>query len=118
MDYKTLCNLSSKQEVVSYFLNQNNSLLRNMKTNITFVEKSIPLFNHRTEPNDVCQGFLNNCWLVSVMQFLSKDVDYIKVPYRSNRAVIFNSKLYHVTDKIEFSDNYKDRRVNVTFLYK
>ena len=47
-----------------------------------------------------------------------KDADYVKVPYKANRAVIFNSKLYHVTDKIEFGDNYKDRRVNVTLLYK
>ena len=47
-----------------------------------------------------------------------KNSDYVKVQYKSNRAVIFNSKLYHVTDEIDFKDNYKDRRVNVTFLYK
>ena len=47
-----------------------------------------------------------------------KDTDFMRIPYKSNRAVIFNSKLYHVTDKIEFKDNYIDRRVNVTFLYK
>ena len=47
-----------------------------------------------------------------------KDSEFIKIPYKSNRVVIFNSKLYHVTDKIDFKDNYKDRRVNVTFLYK
>ncbi len=47
-----------------------------------------------------------------------KDSDFIKIAYKSNRAVVFNSKLYHATDKIEFKDNYKDRRVNVTFLYK
>ena len=47
-----------------------------------------------------------------------KDTDFMRIHYKSNRAVIFNSKLYHVTDKIEFKDNYKDRRVNITFLYK
>ena len=47
-----------------------------------------------------------------------KDTDFIRIPYKSNRAVIFNSKLYHVTDKIEFKENYIDRRVNITFLYK
>ena len=47
-----------------------------------------------------------------------KNTDYIKVPYKSNRVVIFNSKLYHVTDRVDFKDNYIDRRVNVTFLYK
>ena len=47
-----------------------------------------------------------------------KDVEFIRVPYKSNRVVVFNSKLYHVTDNINFKDNYIDRRVNVTFLYK
>ena len=47
-----------------------------------------------------------------------KDTESVKVPYRANRAVIFNSKLYHVTDKMDFKDNYIDRRVNVTLLYK
>jgi len=47
-----------------------------------------------------------------------KDTDFMRISYKSNRAVIFNSKLYHVTDKLEFKDNYKDRRVNITFLYK
>jgi len=47
-----------------------------------------------------------------------KDADSMRIPYKSNRAVIFNSKLYHATDEIEFKDNYKDRRVNITFLYK
>ncbi len=58
---------------------------------------------------------------IKSMDKMSKEVknsDYIKVQYKSNRVVIFNSKLYHVTDKIDFKDNYKDRRVNVTFLYK
>ena len=47
-----------------------------------------------------------------------RDADSLRIPYKSNRAVIFNSKLYHATDEIEFKDNYKDRRVNITFLYK
>ena len=33
-----------------------------------------------------------------------KDVEFIRVPYKSNRVVIFNSKLYHVTDNINFKD--------------
>ena len=41
----------------------------------------------------------------------------ITIPYRENRAVIFNSNLFHETDVIEFRDSYEDRRINVTFLY-
>ena len=39
------------------------------------------------------------------------------VPYRGNRAVLFNSKLLHATDDLNFKDNHEDRRINVTFLY-
>ena len=45
------------------------------------------------------------------------NVDSVKVAYKANRAVIFNSKLYHATDDIKFKKGYKNRRVNVTLLY-
>ena len=44
-------------------------------------------------------------------------VSHIKIPHKENRAVIFNSKLFHATDNYTFKNDYKDRRLNVTFLY-
>ncbi|HEX2056016.1 MAG TPA: tetratricopeptide repeat protein [Nitrospiraceae bacterium] len=41
----------------------------------------------------------------------------IKIPYRSNRAVIFNSDLFHETDEISFKEGYTNRRINITLLY-
>ena len=41
----------------------------------------------------------------------------IRVPYKANRAIIFNSALFHQTDDIHFRDTYEDRRVNITLLY-
>jgi hypothetical protein len=41
----------------------------------------------------------------------------IAVPYRSNRAVIFNSDLFHTTQPLRFRDEYQNRRINVTLLY-
>lgn len=41
----------------------------------------------------------------------------IRVPYRANRAVVFNSALFHETDAIRFRDAYEDRRINITLLY-
>jgi len=41
----------------------------------------------------------------------------INIPHRQNRAVIFNSNLFHETDVIEFQDTYEYRRINVTLLY-
>ena len=44
-------------------------------------------------------------------------VDPAVVPYRANRAVIFNSAYYHTTDKYTFKDGYANRRINLTLLY-
>jgi tetratricopeptide (TPR) repeat protein len=41
----------------------------------------------------------------------------VTVPYRANRAVIFDSDLFHETDRISFREGYENRRINVTLLY-
>ena len=41
----------------------------------------------------------------------------VTVPYRSNRAVIFDSDLFHETDRIAFKEGYLNRRINITLLY-
>jgi len=41
----------------------------------------------------------------------------VTVPYRANRAVIFDSDLFHETDKIVFKEGYTNRRLNITMLY-
>jgi len=41
----------------------------------------------------------------------------IRIPYRANRAVIFDSDLFHETDEIHFKPGYENRRVNITLLF-
>jgi tetratricopeptide (TPR) repeat protein len=41
----------------------------------------------------------------------------IVIPHRANRAVVFDSDLFHETDRIDFTDGYLNRRINVTMLY-
>jgi tetratricopeptide (TPR) repeat protein len=41
----------------------------------------------------------------------------VEVPYKENRAVIFNSDLFHQTAKLHFKPGYENRRINVTLLY-
>ena len=41
----------------------------------------------------------------------------VTIPYRANRAVIFDSDLFHETDKFSFKDGYQNRRINLTLLY-
>lgn len=41
----------------------------------------------------------------------------VRVPYRQNRAVLFNSDLFHRTDTISFAAGYDHRRINITMLF-
>lgn len=41
----------------------------------------------------------------------------VVVPYRQNRAVIFNSDLFHATAPLNFKPGYESRRINVTMLF-
>jgi hypothetical protein len=41
----------------------------------------------------------------------------VRVPHRANRAVIFDSDLFHASDRPRFREGYLNRRINVTLLY-
>ncbi len=41
----------------------------------------------------------------------------MRIPYRANRAVVFNSDLFHETDQFTFKDEHESRRINITLLY-
>ena len=54
----------------------------------------------------------------AIREFLARNqARSITVPYRANRAVIFDSELLHQTDKVRFKPGYDNRRINLTFLY-
>jgi tetratricopeptide (TPR) repeat protein len=54
----------------------------------------------------------------AIRHFLaSSGAKAVTVPYRANRAVIFDSDLFHETDTIRFKDGYANRRINVTMLF-
>jgi hypothetical protein len=40
-----------------------------------------------------------------------------RYPYRANRALIFDSDLFHATDAPRFREGYLNRRINITLLY-
>lgn len=59
-----------------------------------------------------------NCSPQAARDFLKQaGAKAITVPHRANRAVIFNSNLFHETDKISFKDGYTNKRINITMLY-
>jgi len=54
----------------------------------------------------------------AIYDFLKRrGANSIRVPYKCNRAVLFNSNLFHETDKINFREGYENRRINITCLF-
>jgi Flp pilus assembly protein TadD len=54
----------------------------------------------------------------AIRAFLAeKESRAVTVPYRCNRAVIFDSDLFHETDRLDFAEGYRNRRINVTMLF-
>ena len=41
----------------------------------------------------------------------------VTVPYRCNRAAVFDGMIVHSTDQFRFKDGYENRRINITLLY-
>ena len=54
-----------------------------------------------------------------VHELILKPTNYAKVtiPHKQNRAVIFDSALFHHTDEFKFKSGYENRRINLTLLY-
>ncbi len=63
-------------------------------------------FNRYNNDEAAIRGFL-----------AEKGAKSVTIPYRANRAVIFDSDLFHETDTIAFRDGYANRRINITMLY-
>lgn len=39
------------------------------------------------------------------------------IPYGENRAVLFDSRLFHESDRVDFAPGYENHRINVTMLF-
>jgi len=53
-----------------------------------------------------------------IREFLTEhDSGKMVVPYNENRVVLFNSDLFHETDRLEFKPGYENRRINITMLF-
>ena len=62
------------------------------------------------------QKYNNN--VDEVYKFLNdNNANCTNIPYKFNRAVLFNSAYFHETDKINFKDEYEGRRINITYLF-
>lgn len=73
---------------------------------------------YTSKPNQDMDFVSYNTDTQQLQEFLkSNDYHNITVPFRENRAVIFDSALFHHTDKFHFREGYENRRINLTLLY-
>jgi len=53
-----------------------------------------------------------------IVAFLEQNgANTLRVPYRENRAVLFDSRLFHASDNPTFGPSYENHRINMTFLF-
>lgn len=73
---------------------------------------------HRTPPpaDWAIEGY--NADKGRIARFLEQHAqDTLLVPYRENRAVLFESRLFHQSDIPDFCQGYEDHRINITLLF-
>ena len=55
---------------------------------------------------------------ILIQKFLDGQEDQKQtIPYGANRAVLFNSKLFHGSDRPNFATDYESHRINITLLF-
>ncbi len=55
---------------------------------------------------------------VRIRSFLeSRGDSALTIPYRENRAVLFDSRLFHGSDAPDFAPGYENHRINITMLF-
>jgi hypothetical protein len=53
-----------------------------------------------------------------IVAFLEQNAgEALVAPYRENRAVLFESQLFHYSDASDFAEGYENHRINLTFLF-
>lgn len=70
----------------------------------------IPPDSKREEYNNRDNPYLKNL-------IYSKPHSIFRIPYKCNRAIIFDASLPHETDRVSMIDGLKNRRVSYTMLY-
>ncbi len=96
---------------VNFWITPNEANLNPESGGLVVWDKEAPRdWDFRTYNSDSARGRIYD-WLKE------QGAREITIPYRANRAVLFNSDLFHETDDIAFKEGFTNRRINVTLLY-
>jgi len=77
---------------------------------LTFWGKKGPLLETQNNPKEKSIQIMRDI-------ITEPDTQATKVPYKGNRAGLFESNIIHSTDTLNFKPGYENRRINITFVY-
>ncbi|MEQ8193030.1 MAG: tetratricopeptide repeat protein [Rhodospirillales bacterium] len=77
---------------------------------LLFWNKKVPMLEVKDNPKEMTLQIMRD--IIS-----APDAESFKVPYRCNRATLFNSNVIHKTDRLNFRSGYLNRRMNITFVF-
>ena len=94
---------------INFWLTPDEANLNPETGGVTFWKERVPVSFFATTADEKSK----------IMQRIMKnpDADPFTVSYGSNKIALFESRLLHKTDEVEFKDDYANRRVNLTLLY-
>lgn len=96
---------------VNFWITPDESNLNPESGGLVVWDKEAPKeWDFKTYNSDKARGRIYE-WLTT------QGAQEIKIPYRGNRAVVFNSDLFHETDDSVFKEGFANRRINITLLY-
>lgn len=71
-----------------------------------------------TPPPDDWSFEKANADSATIQKYLDeRQAKMVRVPYKMNRCVLFDSTYFHATDEIHFKEGYENRRINCTLLF-
>jgi len=74
------------------------------------------VIHHKPPPPDwAISGYESD--IQAIRDYLGDDDDKTIIPYAENRAVLFDSRLFHGSDSVNFAPKYENHRINITMLF-
>ena len=77
---------------------------------LLFWNKKVPMLKVKDNPKEMTEQILRDI-------IAEPDAESFSVPYKYNRATLFDSNTIHKTDHINFKPGYLNRRLNITFVF-
>ena len=95
---------------VNIWLTPDEANLEPNRGGLLFWNKKVPMLKVKDNPKEMTDQIMRDI-------IAEPDATSFAVPYKCNRATLFNSNIIHKTDEINFKPGFLNRRLNITFVF-